>query len=71
VLKRSALFLPLMYIVISLTSKSLTMTGRILNALVLALMLIPTMYFMDRVTYRTYLRRSGRAPQAEQPKKKR
>ena len=60
VLKRSAIFLPIMYLVISLTSKNLTVAGRVLNALVLALMLVPTMYVMDRVAYRTYLKRIGR-----------
>src|SRR5919197_2538271 len=56
VLKRSAIFLPIMYLVISLTSKNLPVAGRVLNALVLALMLVPTMYVMDRVAYRTYLK---------------
>ena len=63
VLKRAAIFLPIMYLVISLTSKNVSTPGRILNALVLALLLVPTMYFMDRVAYRTYLKRIGRDPQ--------
>jgi hypothetical protein len=67
VLKRAAIFLPIMYVVISLTSKQLSLTGKLLNALVLAVMLIPTMYVMDRVAYRTYLKRTGRdsAPRAK------
>jgi hypothetical protein len=64
ILKRVAIFLPIMYIVISLTSKSLTVAGKLLNALVLALLLVPTMYVMDRVAYRTYLKRAGQSPQA-------
>ena len=63
VLKRALIFLPIMYLVISLTSKNLSVAGRVLNALILALMLIPTMYFMDRVAYRTYQKRIGRDPQ--------
>ena len=70
VLKRAAIFLPIMYLVISLTSKNVSTPGRILNALVLALLLVPTMYFMDRVTYRAFLKRTGRAPQPE-PRRKR
>ena len=63
VLKRAAIFLPIMYLVISLTSKNLTVAGRVLNALVFALLLVPTMYVMDRVAYRTFLKRTGRDPQ--------
>jgi hypothetical protein len=70
IFKRVAIFLPIMYVVISLTSKNLTVVGKLLNALVLALLLVPTMYVMDRVAYRTYLKRTGRAPQAT-PRRKR
>ena len=69
IFKRVAIFAPIMYLVISLTSKNLTVTQRLLNALVLTLLLVPTMYVMDRVAYRTYLKRTGR-PQAPQRRKR-
>jgi hypothetical protein len=70
VLKRAAIFFPILYILISLTSKNVTTAGRILNALVLTLVFVPTFYVMDRVAYRTYLKRTGRAPQPAQRKKR-
>jgi hypothetical protein len=70
IFKRVAIFVPIMYLVISLTSKNLTVAGKLLNALVLALLLVPTMYVMDRVAYRTYLKRTGQAPQSA-PRRKR
>src|SRR5919199_5531511 len=44
VIKRGLIFLPIIYLVISVTSKNLTILGRVLNALVLALFLVPMMY---------------------------
>ncbi len=70
VLKRGAIFLPLMFVVISLTNKHASVAGRVLVALAYAILLIPFMYLMDRTTYRAYLRRTGQAPDNTRDRKR-
>ena len=61
VLKRAAIFLPLMYLVISFTGPEQNAGINFLIAAWWTMLLIPFMYLMDRVKYRAYLRRTGTA----------
>src|SRR5919201_1618303 len=63
--RRGLLVGPLMFILISFLSKSLTPAGRILQTLVMLALFLPFSYLMDRTLYRSYLRRTGgRQPKA-------
>ena len=60
--KRAALFLPLFFIVFSLVNKSMAVETRVLSSVAYSALFVPLTYMMDRMAYRTYLRRSGRPP---------
>jgi|SRR2546429_6799433 len=60
--KRAALFLPLFFIVFSLVNKSMPVETRVLSSAAYSALFVPLTYMMDRMAYRTYLRRSGRRP---------
>jgi hypothetical protein len=61
--KRALIFAPLLYLAITLLpgGNKLTVPERIVTTLWYLALLIPFMYLMDRLTYRMWLRRSGRA----------
>ena len=61
--KRAALFAPLFFIVFSLVNKSMPVETRVLSSVAYSALFVPLTYMMDRMAYRTYLRRSGRSPQ--------
>jgi hypothetical protein len=61
-LRRSALFLPLFFIVFSLVNKKSAIEIRLLSSLAYSALFVPLTYLMDRTAYRTYLRRSGQQP---------
>ncbi len=60
VLKRAAIFVPLMFVAISVLpgGDELSTTGKVLLTLQWALILIPFMYLMEVVSYRVWKRRS-------------
>jgi hypothetical protein len=58
--KRAALFLPLFFIVFSLVNKSMPVETRVFSSVAYSALFVPLTYMMDRMAYRTYLRRSGR-----------
>jgi hypothetical protein len=58
-LRRSALFLPLFFIVFSLVNKHSSIEVRLLSSVAYSALFVPLTYLMDRTAYRTYLRRSG------------
>jgi hypothetical protein len=60
--KRAALFLPLFFIVFSLVNKHDSLFTRVLLSAGYSALFVPLTYMMDRMAYRTYLRRSGRGP---------
>ena len=55
-LRRAAIFGPIILAVMILVSRG-PLAGRILYGLMYALLIIPFMYWTDRMTYRTYQRR--------------
>jgi hypothetical protein len=61
VLKRGAIFAPVMFILVSLLSPDFTIAQRVLNTLFLVAIFLPFSYLMDSVTYRIWLRRTGQA----------
>ena len=58
-LRRSALFLPLFFIVFSFVNKHSSIEVRLLSSAAYSALFVPLTYLMDRTAYRTYLRRSG------------
>jgi hypothetical protein len=62
VLKRSAIFAPIMFLVVSFLSKDLTLGAKVLQTLFLLAFFIPFSYFMDVLMYRAYVKRTGQPP---------
>jgi hypothetical protein len=58
--RRALLFFPLFFIVFSLVNKHSAIGPRILASLAYSVLFVPLTYMIDRTTYRSYLRRSGR-----------
>lgn len=63
VLKRAAIFVPFMFIAISLLGRNLSWTARALQTLWLIALFMPFSYLIDRMMYRRYLRQTGQPPQ--------
>jgi len=63
VLKRAAIFVPLMYVAITVLpgGDDLSTTGKVLLTLQWALILIPFMYLMEVVSYRVWKRRTEKS----------
>jgi len=60
VLKRGAIFGPLLLVVTYLTAPSLTTAQKIFNAVLLIMIFLPFSYLVDLVVYRTLMRRHRR-----------
>ena len=59
VMRRAAIFGPILFAVVYLTSRDqLSVTGVILNTLILLAFFIPFSYLVDRMVYRAVVRRS-------------
>jgi hypothetical protein len=59
VMRRAAIFGPILFAVVYLTSRNqLSVTGVILNTLILLAFFIPFSYLVDRMVYRAVVRRS-------------
>jgi hypothetical protein len=69
VLKRAAIFAPMMYIVISLLpgGGDLSLQARLLQTAYLILIFMPFSYVMDSMTYRLWKRRTERAAAGPKP----
>jgi hypothetical protein len=65
VLRRGAIFAPFMFATVYLLAPkdNRPIAGLLLQTLVLLAFFIPFSYFMDRFTYRTYMRRAGKDPE--------
>ena len=60
--KRALFLAPVMFILINLMGKRLSMPERVFQTLLLLLIFLPFSYFMDSLMYRSYLKRTGAAP---------
>ena len=59
VLRRAAIFGPILFVVVYLTSRDrLSVVGVLLNTLILIAFFMPFSYLVDRMVYRAVLRRS-------------
>jgi hypothetical protein len=71
VFRRAAIFAPVMFVVVYLLKpKSLSTLGVVYQTAVLMAFFIPFSYLMDRMMYRTYLRRTGQEPPRAQPRRR-
>jgi hypothetical protein len=60
--KRALFLAPVMFILINLMGKRLSVPERIFETVLLLLIFLPFSYFMDSLMYRSYLKRTGAAP---------
>jgi hypothetical protein len=59
VLKRGLIFAPIMFIVIGLLSRKVSIEARLVQTVILLVFFVPFSYLMDSMMYRSYLRRTG------------
>ena len=59
--KRGLFFAPVMFLLINLLGKNLSVAQRIYETVVLLGIFLPFSYFMDSIMYRSYLKRTGAA----------
>lgn len=60
--KRALFIAPVMFLLINLMGKNLSVAQRIYETVVLLAIFLPFSYFMDSLMYRSYLKRTGAAP---------
>jgi len=58
--KRGLIFAPVMFVVVSVLSKDLTLADRLIQTALIALVFLPFSYFLDGLFWRTYQRRARR-----------
>jgi hypothetical protein len=69
VLRRGAIFAPFMFLTLWLLGKGhLTSTAIVLETIWLLALFVPFSYGIDRMMYRRYLKQTGGAPPARQPR---
>jgi hypothetical protein len=64
-LKRGLIFAPIMFVVVSFLSPGLSVTAKVGQTLVIALVFIPFSYFLDGVFWRSYQKRIARAERSD------
>jgi hypothetical protein len=62
--KRALIFAPIMFVVVSVLSKDLTVVDRLVQTALVVLVFVPFSYFLDGFFWRTYQRRAGRSEQS-------
>jgi hypothetical protein len=60
--KRAIFLAPVMFILINLMGKRLSVAERVFETVLLLVIFLPFSYFMDSLMYRSYLKRTGAAP---------
>ena len=60
--KRALFIGPVMFILINLLGKDLSVAARVYQTVLLLAIFLPFSYFMDSLMYRSYLKRTGAAP---------
>jgi hypothetical protein len=60
--KRALFIAPVMFLLINLLGKNLSVAARVYQTVVLLAIFLPFSYFMDSMMYRSYLKRTGAAP---------
>jgi hypothetical protein len=59
-LRRGLIFAPIMFVVVTVLSSDLSVTDRIIQTAVIAMIFIPFSYFLDGVFWRSYRKRVAR-----------
>jgi len=59
--RRGAIFIPVMFVVISILSKNLSLLDRLVQTLLIGIVFIPFSYLLDGLFWRSYQRRLARA----------
>ena len=59
--RRALIFLPVMFVVISLLSKNLSPVDRVVQTLLIGVVFVPFSYLLDGLFYRQYQRRLARS----------
>ena len=59
-LKRAAIFAPIMFVVVSVLSKDLTLADRVVQTALVVLVFVPFSYLLDGFFWRSYQRRTTR-----------
>ena len=62
VAKRLLIFLPLMYVLFSVTSKGVPVIARLVYTVGYGALFAPFLYYVDRWAYRRYMKQTGRDP---------
>ena len=62
--KRGAIFAPIMFATVLLLSPNLPMETKVTQTLLIVAIFVPFSYFIDRLFYRSHLRRRARGEQA-------
>ena len=70
VIRRGAIFAPVMFVVISLLSRDLSVQAKLLQTLFLLVFFVPFSYLMDTMMYRSYRKRIGEPPAPTSTKKR-
>jgi hypothetical protein len=60
--KRGLFFAPVMFLLIGLLGKNVSIAQRVYETVVLLAIFLPFSYFMDSMMYRSYLKRTGGTP---------
>lgn len=63
--KRGLIFAPVMFVVVSVLSKDLTLADRLIQTALIALVFLPFSYFLDGLLLRTYQRRARRGERSD------
>ena len=63
--RRGLIFLPIMFVVISDLSKNLSLTDRMVQTALIALVFVPFSYFLDGLFWRSYQRRAARGTRSD------
>jgi hypothetical protein len=60
-LRRGLIFAPIMFVVVSVLSKDLSVADRLIQTALIAVVFLPFSYFLDGLFWRSYQRRAGRS----------
>jgi hypothetical protein len=67
--KRGLIFAPVMFVVVSVLSKDLSVADRLIQTALIAAVFLPFSYFLDGLFWRTYQRRARRADHSDGPRR--
>ena len=63
--RRAAIFVPVMFVVISLLGRNLSLADRVLQTALIVLVFVPFSYFLDGIFWRSYQRRLAKSARSD------